>query len=71
MNNKAPNRFNNQHALNQPQPPTENVNISLINFNRKALHVAWHPSLDCIAVAGVNKLYIYQAFPQTTQDELL
>ena len=48
----------------------ENFNIGLVNFNRKIINNAWHPSLDCVAVAGVNKLYIYQAFvPQ--MDDLL
>jgi serine/threonine-protein phosphatase 2A regulatory subunit B len=49
---------------------TDNVNLSLINFGRKTIHTAWHPSLDCVAVAGVNKLYIYQAFT-LQQDDLL
>jgi serine/threonine-protein phosphatase 2A regulatory subunit B len=36
-------------------------NINLMDFGKKALHVAWHPRANAIAVAGLNKLYIYQA----------
>jgi hypothetical protein len=32
-----------------------------MDFGKKALHVAWHPRANAIAVAGLNKLYIYQA----------
>jgi len=43
----------------EKKPETPNVN--LMDFGKKALHAAWHPSAACIAVAGLNKLYIYQA----------
>ena len=33
----------------------------VIFSGKKALHVAWHPQANAIAVAGLNKLYIYQA----------
>jgi serine/threonine-protein phosphatase 2A regulatory subunit B len=39
----------------------EHPNIALMDFSRRAQYVAWHPQLDVLAVAGVNKLYIYQA----------
>ena len=32
-----------------------------MDFGKKALHVGWHPRLNAVAVAGLNKLYIYQA----------
>ncbi len=38
--------------------PTPNVNQ--MDFGKKALHVAWHPKNDVVAVAGLNKLYLYQ-----------
>jgi hypothetical protein len=32
-----------------------------IDFDKKILHMSWHPRDDIIAVAGLNKLYIYTA----------
>lgn len=32
-----------------------------IDFDKKVLHMSWHPKDDIIAVAGLNKLYIYTA----------
>lgn len=39
----------------------EPVDISNIDFTKRVLHVAWHPQQNAVAVAGLNKLYIYQA----------
>lgn len=47
------------------QPP----NVNLMDFGKKALHVAWHPSSDVIAVAGLNKLYIYESIASPTLKE--
>jgi serine/threonine-protein phosphatase 2A regulatory subunit B len=44
---------------NETTPETPNVN--LMDFGKKALHVSYHPSQHVIAIAGLNKLYIYQA----------
>ena len=44
---------------NETTPDTPNVN--LMDFGKKALHVSYHPSQHVIAIAGLNKLYIYQA----------
>jgi serine/threonine-protein phosphatase 2A regulatory subunit B len=41
-------------------------NVQAMDFAKKALHVAWHPKTNCIAIAGLNKLYIYQAFSMAT-----
>jgi hypothetical protein len=35
-------------------------NVNQMDFGKKALHVAWHPKTDVVAVAGLNKLYLYQ-----------
>eukprot|EP00743_Colponemidia_sp_Colp-15_P001620 GILK01001769.1.p1 GENE.GILK01001769.1~~GILK01001769.1.p1 ORF type:complete len:502 (-),score=67.21 GILK01001769.1:196-1587(-) len=32
-----------------------------IDINKKILHGAWHPTEHCVAVAGLNCLYIYNA----------
>lgn len=48
-----------QSAISETSPDTPNVN--LMDFGKKALHVSYHPSQHVIAVAGLNKLYIYQA----------
>jgi len=36
-------------------------NVNMMDFGKKALHVSWHPRSECVAVAGLNKLYIYYA----------
>lgn len=46
-------------STNETTPETPNVN--LMDFGKKALHVSYHPSQHVIAIAGLNKLYIYQA----------
>jgi serine/threonine-protein phosphatase 2A regulatory subunit B len=48
---------------NETTPETPNVN--LMDFGKKALHVSYHPSQHVIAIAGLNKLYIYQAINAT------
>jgi len=48
-------------SKNQEKPKEEAPNVNLMDFGKKALHVAWHPRLNAVAVAGLNKLYIYQA----------
>ena len=35
--------------------------VQRLDFGKKALHVGYHPRLNAVAVAGLNKLYIYQA----------
>jgi serine/threonine-protein phosphatase 2A regulatory subunit B len=41
------------------KPRRSDVNVQLIDFGKKALHVAWHPKAELVAVAGLNKLYLY------------
>ena len=42
-------------------------NVNVMDFGKKALHVGWHPRLNAVAVAGLNKLYIYQAVNAATE----
>ena len=44
-----------------------NPNVTEMDFGKKALHVSWHPKENTLAVAGLNKLYIYTAFDGTAQ----
>lgn len=30
-----------------------------LDFNKKALHVSWHPTDNIVAIAGLNNLYLY------------
>jgi len=39
--------------------PDNRIVADDIDFNRKVLHVAWHPAEDVIAVAANNNLYLY------------
>eukprot|EP00005_Dracoamoeba_jomungandri_P002350 CAMPEP_0174261502 /NCGR_PEP_ID=MMETSP0439-20130205/11467_1 /TAXON_ID=0 /ORGANISM="Stereomyxa ramosa, Strain Chinc5" /LENGTH=433 /DNA_ID=CAMNT_0015345983 /DNA_START=134 /DNA_END=1435 /DNA_ORIENTATION=+ len=44
-----------------PKRATMDLNADDINFNKKVLHVAWHPGDDVVAVAANNNLYLYAA----------
>ena len=46
-------------ARGRKDPPA--TDVSAIDFGRKVLHFAWHPKNYCVAVAGLNNLYIYNA----------
>lgn len=35
--------------------------VAKMDFAKKSLHVAWHPKLNAVAVASLNKVYIYQS----------
>jgi len=39
----------------------EEINPDTIDFTKKALHVAWHPKDNLIAVGAANNLYLYSA----------
>ena len=53
------------HNAPPPGAPDETPDVSLMDFGKRTLHVAWHPSDNVIAVAGLNKLYIYEAATKT------
>lgn len=40
----------------------DEVNVNLIDFGKKTFNVDWHPNCNGVAVAGLNKLYIYHAY---------
>lgn len=44
-----------------PKSSTADINPDTIDFNKKCLHVAWHPSRDIVAVGASNNLYLYNA----------
>ena len=51
-----------------PVPPSAHSSVTgahpdvdTLDLNRKVLHCSWHPHADCVAVAGLNNLFIYNA----------
>ena len=42
-------------------PVPQSLDVERVDFDKKILHVAWHPTLNAVAVAGLNNLYLYQA----------
>lgn len=44
------------------------LNADDIDFNKKVLHVAWHPQEDIVAVAANNNLYLYAADDEREDD---
>eukprot|EP01087_Luapelamoeba_hula_P002821 TRINITY_DN1258_c0_g1_i1.p1 TRINITY_DN1258_c0_g1~~TRINITY_DN1258_c0_g1_i1.p1 ORF type:complete len:446 (-),score=79.35 TRINITY_DN1258_c0_g1_i1:244-1581(-) len=45
------------------------INADNIDFNKKVLHVAWHPQGDVVAVATNNNLYLYAAEEDREDDD--
>jgi len=45
----------------KPNEQQETPNVNLMDFGKKALHVGYHPNAHVLAIAGLNKLYIYEA----------
>jgi len=43
------------------EPKKDEINPDQIDFTKKALHVAWHPKQNLIAVGAANNLYLYYA----------
>lgn len=39
----------------------DEISVDCLDFNKKILHTAWHPSEDIIAVAATNNLYLFQS----------
>ncbi|CAH1783866.1 unnamed protein product [Owenia fusiformis] len=38
----------------------DEISVDCLDFNKKILHTAWHPSENIIAVAATNNLYLFQ-----------
>lgn len=38
----------------------DEISVDSLDFSKKILHTAWHPSENIIAVAATNNLYIFQ-----------
>ncbi|NXD56790.1 2ABD phosphatase, partial [Corvus moneduloides] len=38
----------------------DEITVDSLDFNKKILHTAWHPSENIIAVAATNNLYLFQ-----------
>ncbi|XP_064599976.1 serine/threonine-protein phosphatase 2A 55 kDa regulatory subunit B alpha isoform-like isoform X1 [Liolophura sinensis] len=39
----------------------DEISVDCLDFNKKILHTAWHPSENVIAVAATNNLYIFHS----------
>tara|TARA_R110002050_G_scaffold232671_5_gene368289 strand:+ start:1230 stop:1787 length:558 start_codon:yes stop_codon:yes gene_type:complete len=37
------------------------INPDLLDYNKKCLHVAWHPKMNIVALGASNNLYLYHA----------
>jgi len=38
----------------------DEIGVDCLDFNRKILHTAWHPTENVIALAATNNLYLFQ-----------
>jgi len=48
-------------SFNRKSKEKTKQRVAKMDFAKKALHVAWHPKLNAVAVASLNKVYIYQS----------
>ena len=39
----------------------DEISVDCLDFNKKILHTAWHPTENVIAVAATNNLYLFQS----------
>jgi serine/threonine-protein phosphatase 2A regulatory subunit B len=62
----ADNPVNGKKSKRKSQPSSDQEKFNGLDFSRKALHVSMHPTRDAIAVAGMNKVYIYEAVRSKT-----
>lgn len=46
------------------------MNPDTMDFNKKVLHVAWHPQEDIIAIGASNNLYLYAAEVDDGEDSV-
>ncbi|KAL5116972.1 protein phosphatase 2A regulatory subunit cdc55 [Pleosporales sp. CAS-2024a] len=50
-------------AVGQGQRMRKETDADQIDFNKKILHMSWHPFEDSIAIAATNNLFVFSAFP--------
>jgi len=42
----------------------DEISVDCLDFNKKILHTAWHPSENILALAATNNLYLFQSRDQ-------
>ena len=45
----------------------DEIYVDSLDFNKKILHTAWHPSENVIAVAATNNLFLLQVIQRKVQ----
>jgi len=59
---KKQNSITNKMKLGRKkEPKKDEINPDTIEYTKKALHVAWHPKENLIAIGAANNLYLYAA----------
>lgn len=48
----------------------EEISADFLDFNKKILHCAWHPSADIIALAATNNLFIFECGQAVTNQTI-
>ena len=51
---------NPQQVCSGSKKKKDEVNVESLDYNRKILHTAWHPTENIVAVAATNNLYLFQ-----------
>ena len=44
--------------LGKKSSKKEEINVDMIDFNKKILHATWHPKENSLAIAATNNLFI-------------
>lgn len=65
-----PPRRSTRIKLGRNKPKEGEMNPDTMDFNKKVLHVAWHPQEDIIAIGASNNLYLYAAEVDDGEDSV-
>ena len=49
-----------KHVSSSNRRKKDEIGVESLDFNKKILHAAWHPSENILAVAATNNLYLFQ-----------
>ena len=58
---KGGSRAGSPAAAGQGQRMRKETDADQIDFNKKILHMSWHPFEDSIAIAATNNLFVFSA----------
>lgn len=46
-------------GLSRPKSKKDELSADQMDFAKKVLHMAWHPTQNVLAIAALNNLFVY------------